>query len=105
MTYHIVFNTCPDEETAERIANALLDQRLAACINIVPGLRSIYNWKGKRENGTEVLLMIKSPTGVYAELETVLRGMHPYELPEIIAVPISAGLTAYLEWIGSETQS
>ncbi|MBI3343296.1 MAG: divalent-cation tolerance protein CutA [Gammaproteobacteria bacterium] len=105
MTYHIVLNTCPDEETAERIANALLDQRLAACINIVPGLRSIYNWKGKRENGTEVLLMIKSPVAVYAELETVLRGMHPYELPEIIAVPISAGLTAYLEWIGSETQS
>lgn len=105
MTYHIVFNTCPDEETAERIANALLDQRLAACINIVPGLRSIYNWKGKRENGTEVLLMIKSPTRIYAELETVLRGMHPYKLPEIIAVPISAGLPAYLEWISRETQS
>lgn len=96
---HIVFTTCPDSGTAQRIAEALVDRNLAACVNIVPGLRSVYRWKGKRESADELLLIIKARAADYAKLETLVRELHPYELPEIVAVPIQAGLSAYLKWI------
>ncbi len=99
MACHIVLNTCPDAESAQCIAAALVDKDLAACVNIVPGLRSIYRWKGKRESADELLLIIKSRVADYAKLEALIRELHPYELPEIIAVPIHAGLAAYLQWI------
>ncbi len=99
MACHIVLNTCPDAESAQRIAAALVDKDLAACVNIVPGLRSIYRWKGKRESADELLLIIKSRVTDYAKLEALICELHPYELPEIIAVPIHAGLAAYLQWI------
>ncbi|MDA1106982.1 MAG: divalent-cation tolerance protein CutA [Proteobacteria bacterium] len=97
---HMVLCTCPDQDTALNIANALVDNKLAACVNIVPGLHSVYRWKGARENAEEVLLIIKSRADDYAPLETTVRALHPYELPEIIAVPINTGLPAYLAWVG-----
>ena len=98
--YQMVLCTCPDQEVASSIANALVDGKLAACVNIVPGLRSVYRWKGARETAEEVLLIIKSRADDYAPLQTAVRALHPYELPEIIAVPINTGLPAYLAWVG-----
>ncbi|MDO9371205.1 MAG: divalent-cation tolerance protein CutA [Gammaproteobacteria bacterium] len=95
----MVLCTCPDQDVALSIANALVDGKLAACVNIVPGLRSVYRWKGARENAEEALLIIKSRADDYAPLETAVRALHPYELPEIIAVPICTGLPAYLSWL------
>lgn len=96
----MVLSTCPDEATARAMASALVEARLAACVNIVPGLTSIYRWEGALEEGTEVLLLIKTTAGRYPEVETLIRERHPYRLAEIIAVPLAAGLPAYLAWIG-----
>ena len=100
LEYQLVLSTCPDTEIAGRIADALVDQKLAACINLIPGLRSVYRWKGQRERAEGVLLIIKSRTQDYSAVENAVRALHPYELPEIIAVPVSAGLPAYLAWLG-----
>lgn len=100
----LVFCTCPDHDTALGLANTLIDEALAACINILPGLTSIYHWKGKRETGTEELLMIKTTRDTYPALEARISDLHPYELPEIIAVSMEAGLPGYLSWIGESCQ-
>lgn len=97
--HRIVFCTCPDHDTAEQLAEKILQDRLAACVNLVPGLTSLYIWKGNLTRGTEVLLMIKTTNAVYQQLEQTLQTLHPYELPEIISVPIEAGLDGYLGWI------
>lgn len=97
--YLMVFCTCPDEAVAERLGRLLVDQRLAACVNILPGLTSIYRWQGKTEQGREHLLLIKTRENLYSALEQSLRESHPYELPEIIAVPITTGLPEYFRWI------
>ena len=95
----VVYCTCPDHEAALKLANSLVDEALAACINILPGLTSIYRWEGERKTGTEELLMIKTTRERYPSLEARIEALHPYELPEIIAVPIKTGLPAYLNWI------
>jgi periplasmic divalent cation tolerance protein len=95
----LVFSTCPDREVAERLAFALVERRLAACVSILPGLHSVYRWQGATECSDEQLLLIKSRGSSYRELERALKELHPYELPEIVAVPISDGLPAYLAWI------
>ncbi len=95
----LIFCTCPDRECAETLANTLVDEHLAACVNLLPNILSIYHWKGQRETTEEVLLLIKTHSGVYPILERRLRQLHPYELPEIIAVPVENGLPAYLDWI------
>ena len=94
-----MFCTAPDTDTARRIATALVEYRLAACVNLLPGVESLYRWAGKVTSDTEVLLMIKARAADYPLLETRIRALHPYELPEIIAVPLTAGLPAYLDWI------
>lgn len=99
-SYIMVFCTCPDHATSVNLANTLVDEGLAACINIVPGLTSIYRWQGKRETGTEELLLIKTREDCYSALQERIVSLHPYELPEVIAVPIESGLPAYLRWIG-----
>jgi periplasmic divalent cation tolerance protein len=99
----LVYCTCPDHDSALRIAQALVDRQLAACVNLVPGLTSVYRWQGDTETAQEVLLLIKTRQAVYPELEAALLALHPYELPEIIAVPIEAGLPAYLSWIETGT--
>lgn len=97
--HYLVLTTCPHETAARELAGALLDERLAACINIIPGLRSVYRWKGGIEEGSEVLLLIKAARAAYPRLEERIRASHPYELPEIIALDIAAGSAAYLAWI------
>lgn len=103
--YCLIYSSCPDETTARALAGALLDRRLAACVSVLSGMTSYYVWQGRREAGAEVLLMIKTQKALYAEVETLLREHHPYELPEVIAVPIEGGLPGYLDWISSQTQS
>ena len=101
--YWVVLNTCPDAGSAEKIARALVDRKLAACVNMLPGLRSVYTWKGVCETAEEHLLVIKTSSSVYPALEQAILELHPYELPEIIAVPIAAGLPGYLTWINQAT--
>jgi periplasmic divalent cation tolerance protein len=96
----LVLCTCPDAAAAERIGKALIEARLAACANVVPGLTSIYAWQGEIARDAECLLVLKTLTAAYEALEKRLVALHPYELPEVIAVPISEGYAAYLNWIG-----
>lgn len=91
--------TCPDKESAEKIARLLVESRLAACVNILPDLTSVYSWQGQIETADEHLLIIKSPQVGYQAIETAILSHHPYELPEIIAVPVRQGLPGYLNWI------
>ena len=95
----LVLCTVPDRECAEQIAEALVAEQLAACVNIIPGIVSIYRWKGNIENDEELLLLIKTSQGTYESLEQRIRALHPYELPEIIAVSIQAGQKDYIKWI------
>lgn len=99
--HQLVLSTCPDAATARTIATALVEQGLAACVNVVPGIESIYRWQGRVEHGNELLLIIKTRSERYAELEQAIVALHPYELPEIVAVPLASGLPAYLGWIDS----
>lgn len=99
----LVFSTLPDEARAREIATRLVDDRLAACVNILPGLTSIYRWQGKTETAGEVLLIIKTSEDAYPRLESALKACHPYELPEILAVAPLMGLPDYLTWIAQET--
>jgi periplasmic divalent cation tolerance protein len=95
----LVFSNCADEPTARNIANALIEADQAACVNVVPGLRSVYKWEGKPCDASEYLLLIKTTSAGFTAVQNTIKTMHPHELPEIIAVPISAGLPAYLDWI------
>ena len=101
----VVLCTCPDESVADRIARELVGARLAACVNRLPGVRSIYRWKGAVQDEPEVLLAIKTVRSRYEELEMRLKALHPYEVPEIIAVPVLAGAAPYLAWLAEETRS
>ena len=96
---YIVLCTCPDRDSAERLARDAVTQKLAACVNIVAGLSSIYTWQGAIEQADEVLLLAKTTAAAWPELERAWRNQHPYELPEIIAVPVATGSEAYLRWI------
>ncbi len=103
--YLLILCTCPDSEIAEQLANMLVDQQLAACINIVPGLTSVYRWQGKVENEKEVLLLIKTTRDRYAALEAAIQQHHPYELPEVIAVTVDDGSPDYLSWLSSSLEN
>jgi periplasmic divalent cation tolerance protein len=97
----IVLCTVPDRDTAEQIATALVTEQLAACVTIAPGLTSVYRWKNRIEKDAEYLLIIKTRSAVFATLKDSIRRLHPYELPEVIAVPITDGLPEYLDWIST----
>ena len=97
--YQLVLCTCPDQDSAQTIAEHLIDQKLAACVNILPGIKSIYSWRGKRESAQEHMLFIKTTNDAYKGLEKIITELHPYELPEIIAVNIENGSKGYLNWI------
>jgi periplasmic divalent cation tolerance protein len=99
----VVLNTCPDADSAEKIARTLLDRKLAACINVLPGMKSFYTWKGVSETAEEYLLLIKTLSAAYPAVQQAILELHPYELPEIIAVPLAAGLPGYLTWITHNT--
>lgn len=99
----VVLCTCPDEAAAERIASALVEERLAACVNRVPGIASTYRWQGKVERERECLLLIKTTSERFDALRERIVALHPYELPEVIAVDIALGHAPYLAWIATET--
>ena len=97
--FQIVLTACPDAANAERIARVLVEEGLAACVNILPPMQSLYRWKGKIETASEQLLVIKSTVAQFPAIRDRVRSLHPYELPEIIAVPIADGLPEYLAWL------
>lgn len=99
----IVFSTFPDTASARKAADRLVEAGAAACASILPGVSSIYRWQGKMEESSEVLMMIKTTQDAYPHLESTLRGCHPYELPEILAVRTDAGLPGYLQWVAEAT--
>ncbi len=101
MSTHLQLVLCsvPNQETAEHIAETLVSEQLAACVNIIPGIVSVYRWKETIEKDEELLLLIKTSRDSYEALEQRIQAMHPYELPEIIAVPIQTGQTDYIQWI------
>jgi len=94
----------PDKKGAVALAEALIDQHLAACVNVLSPCTSIYHWQGKVESADEIPVMIKTLRQHYDQVEQLIKMMHPYELPEVIMVPILNGLPAYLQWIANETQ-
>jgi periplasmic divalent cation tolerance protein len=98
-----VLCTCPDEAAAARLAEGLVGQRLAACVNILPGIRSIYRWQGETQNDVEVLMIAKTTRSAYARLEAWLLDHHPYDVPEILALPVPRGSATYLGWVAEET--
>lgn len=100
----MVYCTCPDRDTASRLARELVAEKAAACCNVVEGLTSVYRWQGKVEEDPEVLLIAKTTRERFPALERSLQDNHPYELPEILAVPVTAGLAGYLEWVAEETR-
>ncbi len=99
----LVWTNLPDAASAQTLANALVEEHAAACVNVLAGCSSVYRWQGKVETAHEVPLLIKTTRAAYARLEKIVRAHHPYELPEIIAVPVEAGLPAYLQWVAQET--
>lgn len=99
----IVLTNLPDAESADSLARQLVEQRAAACVNRLAPCVSIYRWQGAVETATEVPLLIKTTRAAYPRLEQVIRAAHPYELPEIVAIPVEQGLPAYLDWVGQET--
>ena len=99
----IVLCTCPDEAAAGHLARGLVEARLAACANIIPGVRSVYRWEGSVQEEGEVLLVIKTSVDRYPALENWLQEHHPYEVPEIISLPVDKGFHPYLTWITHET--
>ena len=101
MTTLLVLTNLPDRPSAERLAETLIERRLAACVNILAPCHSVYRWKGTVQHDEEHPVLIKTKRDRYSELEHALRAGHPYELPEIIAVPIEQGLPAYLDWVAA----
>ncbi len=99
----IVLTNLPDAASATSLAERLVSGRLAACVNILAPCTSVYRWRGEVETASEIPLLIKTTTARYAALEEAIRSHHPYELPEIVALPVASGLAAYLGWVAAET--
>ncbi len=103
MSVLLVLTNLPDRAAAENLADALITKRVAACVNILAPCRSVYRWQGVVHHDEEHPVLIKTTRESYAALEAAIREVHPYELPEIVAVPIERGLPAYLDWVAAET--
>ena len=99
--YQLILCNCPDITAAEQLAQHLVKERLAACVNLVPGIRSVYQWQGSIETAQEIMLLIKTQTVLYPAIEEAIKRLHPYEIPEIIAVAIADGSGDYLKWMDS----
>lgn len=100
----VVFSTCPSEEEAERLARLLVERRLAACVSVVPGVRSFYRWRGVIESSGEWLLVIKSSRGLFAPMAAALEHEHSYEVPEVLALPVVEGAANYLNWLSASLE-
>jgi periplasmic divalent cation tolerance protein len=103
MSTLLVLTSLPDRAAAERLADTLVEKRLAACVNILAPCRSVYRWKDAVQHDEEHPMLIKTTAEAYSALEAAVRAGHPYELPEIIAVPVERGLPAYLDWVAAQT--
>ncbi len=102
----VVLITVPEEEDARRIAGELLEKKLAACVNILPAIQSIYIWQGAVQNDREVLLLVKTRAALFRDqLVPAVKAIHPYDVPEIIALPVLMGSQSYLDWIAAETST
>ena len=99
----LVFTNMPDHASAAALAAALVEARLVACVNVLAACTSVYRWQGAVETASEVPVLMKTTLARYAALEAAIRARHPYELPEIVAVPVDHGLPAYLDWVAAET--
>jgi periplasmic divalent cation tolerance protein len=97
----VALSTCPDEATARAIAQTLITERLATCVNRLPGVTSTYFWDGRLQEDAEILLIIKTTAARQAELASRLKALHPYELPELVVLPVSGGNEPYLQWVRS----
>ena len=97
----IALCSCPDRETASRIAESVVGERLAACVSQIPVVESVYFWDGRLQTGQEILLMIKTTFGALPALEARIKALHPYELPELVAIRTAGGSEAYLDWVRS----
>jgi len=100
----LVLTNLPDRESAEKIARAAVEERVAACVNILGTARSVYRWQGAVEVADEVPVFLKTTEDRYGALERLIRELHPYDLPEIIAIPVESGLADYLDWVAEETR-
>ncbi|MEN9419622.1 MAG: hypothetical protein RI988_3242 [Pseudomonadota bacterium] len=100
----LVLTNCPDTDSAARLAAELLERRLAACVTEGAAVRSTYRWQGSVETATEIPLAIKCTRERYAQVEQAIRELHPYEVPEILALPVAAGFGPYLQWVDEETR-
>lgn len=98
----VILSTCADLAEAERIAHSLVKDRLAACVNVIPGLKSIYRWKGAIEESSEHLLVVKTSRELFEKVQNYLSAVHSYEVPEAIALPIVDGAPNYLNWLAGE---
>ncbi|MDH5258878.1 MAG: divalent-cation tolerance protein CutA [Gammaproteobacteria bacterium] len=101
--YLLVQTSCPDNDSAIALGQRIIQEKVAACVNVLPEVTSIYEWKGEVKQDSEVLLLIKTEKSRYIDLQAVICASHPYELPEVIAVPISEGLPEFLSWIKNTT--
>lgn len=101
----VVFITVPNQDIATSMARTLVEEKLVACVNIVPGIRSIYAWQGKICDDAELLCILKTRRGLFPELRARVVALHPYDVPEVIAVPIAAGHEPYLAWLRGETRA
>jgi periplasmic divalent cation tolerance protein len=104
-TVLVVMVTCPSRAVARRLATALIRRRLAACVNILPGVESVFTWEGKTERSREVLLLIKTPAKTFERLRRAVETLHPYDVPEVIALALKAGNRPYLAWVRRAVRS
>ena len=100
----LILTNLPDLARAEKLAHALIESRAAACVNVLAPCRSIYRWQGKIETAAEIPLLIKTTRAAYPRVEEIVRAQHPYDVPELIATPITHGLPDYLDWLATETE-
>ena len=100
----VVLVTVPDQKTGSDLARALVGEKLAACVNILPGVRSVYSWQGKIEDEAELLLIIKTRAGLVEKLSRRVAELHPYDEPEVISLPVDGGSPGYLDWVARETK-
>lgn len=103
MSALLVITNAPDRAVAQKIAQALVEQKLAACVNILAECISVYRWEGEVETAIEVPLLIKTRAEIYPKVEAAIKNLHPYEIPEIVALPVAEGSHAYLEWLNAAT--